>query len=148
LQQLSKMGAELLAVTLDNLEQGTVTPLAQRDMAGSRAPKLKKEEAFIDWNLPAVTLFNKIRAFKPFPGTVTLFRGKRLGIEWAEVVLDDGPQQFRPGVLRRIGNDFFDVETGNGILRVVSVKPEGKRSMSVKDFLNGTTCKEGYCFNE
>jgi methionyl-tRNA formyltransferase len=47
-----------------------------------------------------------------------------------------------------IGDRFFDVQTGNGVLRVVAVKPEGRKSMTSREFLNGSVLAEGYTFNE
>ena len=63
-----------------------VMPKKQDHGAASGAPKLTKEEAAIDWHCPSQVIFNKIRAFKPFPGLFAIFEGERLGIEAAEVL--------------------------------------------------------------
>jgi methionyl-tRNA formyltransferase len=115
--------------------------MEQDNAAATRAPKLRKEEALLDWQLPAQALFNKIRAYKPFPGTYTFFAGNRLAIEWAEPVPDES--QASPGEICAVSQEWFDVQCGTGCLRIKEVKPEGKRKMAVMDFCNGTNISQG-----
>jgi methionyl-tRNA formyltransferase len=145
--RLSVLGAETLITALENLTSGKTSPIEQRSQEGSRAPKLKKSEAVIDWNLSAVSLFNKIRAFKPFPGTYSLLNGKRIGIEWAEP-LHDLSLQCQPGTIVNVDDSGFNVQTGNGQLRIVMLRPEGRKSMLAADFIRGSSVVEGDCFNE
>jgi methionyl-tRNA formyltransferase len=107
----------------------------------SKAPKLKKEEAQIDWKLSSEQIFNKIRAFKPFPGTFTFFNGKRLGIQWAQKI-NAKKADNHAGMVISVTDDYFDVQCGIGILRVLKVKPEGRKEMDVRDFLSGTKISE------
>ncbi len=146
--RLSAIGADTLCRVLDSIEKGICKPRPQRHSAATKAPRLKKEEALIDWRLPANVIFNKVRAFKPFPGTYTLVNGKRLGIEWARPDLQK-ETEFPCGTISRIASDCFEVQTGRGILRVESVKPEGRKTISATDYLRGTkTIKEGFRFGE
>lgn len=139
--RLSGCGAELLTEALDGLSQGTLRFAAQDGSQASRAPKLSKSEARIDWKQGARVINNKIRAFKPFPGTYTLLDGKRLGIERA-VPLDNSLSG-EPGEIVATGDFYFDVRCSEGVLRVLDVKPEGRRSMGVRDFLQGKRMTEG-----
>lgn len=139
--RLSCIGAEALLEALDGVSLGTLSPVIQDASFSSRAPKLLKEEALVDWQQPAEVIFNKIRAFKPFPGTHTFLDNKRLGIVWA-CVYGDGSSK-KPGRVSRVTDDFFEVDCGQGSLRVLEVKPEGRRNMSVHDFMLGTKMKEG-----
>lgn len=145
--RLSLLGVETLDTALQHIENERAVALSQNDMPYCNAPKLRKEEALLDWRLPALTLFNKIRAFKPFPGTFTMYNGKRLGIEWA-TPHGECASTSAPGTVATITDNYIDVHTGSGILRISSVKPEGRKSMPVHDFLNGTTLREGHCFFE
>lgn len=142
--RLSNLGAEALLVALDGFSQGTLSPVSQDTSCATRAPKLSKDEALIDWRQSAEVLFNKIRAFKPFPGTYTYLDNKRLGIDWAHPYGEE-PSKV-PGRITLVANAFFEVACGQGRLRVLEVKPEGRRSMNVHDFLLGTKIKEGACF--
>ncbi|HEX3019041.1 MAG TPA: methionyl-tRNA formyltransferase [Chitinispirillaceae bacterium] len=139
-QRLSLSGAQALMETIDTLEKGRIEPVKQNDTGASKAPKLKKEEALIDWNLSSEKIYNKIRAFKPFPGTYTLFENKRLGILWAEKLAET--TALKPGVIVRVTQNYFDVQCGSGILRILKVKPEGRKEMDTRDFLSGTEVKE------
>jgi methionyl-tRNA formyltransferase len=142
--RLSGLGAEALLAALDKINSGTIIPIPQDHTIASRAPKLKKEEALIDWQQPAQAVYNKIRAFKPFPGTYTMFEGKRLGIEWGEPAHSDQVKEF--GAVCHVSGSSFDVQCSPGVFRVTEVKPEGRRRMNVHDFLLGTKLKEGTRF--
>jgi methionyl-tRNA formyltransferase len=140
--RLSALGAGALMETLGRLDARTELPIGQDHSAASRAPKLSREEAAIDWHTPSQVIFNKIRAFKPFPGTFALFGGDRLGIEAARS-LTVGANAAEPGTIIAVGNDYFDVQCLQGRLRVLAVKPAGRKRMSVHDFLLGTRLREG-----
>lgn len=139
-QRLSIAGSEALMEAIGALESGQINPLKQDNSLASKAPKLKKEEAQINWELSSEQIFNKMRAFKPFPGTFTLFNGKRLGIQWAQKL--NGKTGNHAGTVICVTRDYFDVQCGVGILRVLKVKPEGRKEMDVRDFLAGTEIKE------
>jgi methionyl-tRNA formyltransferase len=139
--RLSLLGASALACVLSDLPTGRRQPMKQDDALATRAPKLNKLEARVDWNLSSSIIFNKIRAFKPFPGTHTFFAGKRLGIEWGTA--SDAPAGDAPGTICAIGREGFDVACGQGVLRVTRVKPEGKPEMGSREFMRGTTVEKG-----
>lgn len=140
-ERLSALGGETMVEVLDALARGNAEGRVQDSSGATRAPKLKKEEARIDWQLSDTAIYNRIRAFKPFPGTWTLLEGKRLGVEWGEpfVCASDAA----PGTVVSAGDDGLVVRCGEGCLRLMQVRPEGKRSMSVGDFLRGTAVAEG-----
>ena len=140
-ERLSGCGADALIEALEGLHRGTLQPLPQDSTQASRAPKLTKAEARIDWCQPAPAIFNKIRAFKSFPGTYALFDGKHLGIERAEPV--EKSSSGEAGVIVMVADSFFEVQCSPGVLRVLEVKPEGRRSMNVRDFLLGNKVVEG-----
>ncbi|MFP4012585.1 MAG: methionyl-tRNA formyltransferase [Chitinispirillaceae bacterium] len=141
-EKLSRMGAELIEDTLQKLERGNIQPLEQNVLQATKAPKLRREEAHIDWNLDARCIFNKIRAFKPFPKSFALLDNSRLGIEWA-VPVDEDCSPGNPGLVCRVNKDHFDVQCGKGLLRVLEVKPEGRKTMEVRAFLLGTKLDKG-----
>jgi methionyl-tRNA formyltransferase len=141
-ERLSRLGAQSINGAISKLDKGDMLYLPQDHSLSSKAPKLSKEEARIDWSLPAVTIFNKIRAFKPFPGTYCIFDDKRLGIDGALVV--DNEKVAVPGTITTVGDTFFDVACNPGLLRVVKVKPEGRRIMDTHDYLLGSRLTEGY----
>jgi methionyl-tRNA formyltransferase len=138
--RLSQLGANTLMDALEVIGTGSAEPMKQDNGLASRAPKLSKDEALIDWTLPAQRIFNKIRAFKPFPGTYTILNGKRLGVIWAEVANDSGND--KPGTVVCVTKDFIDIQCGSGILRIRQIKPEGRKEMSVHDYMLSCSIKE------
>jgi methionyl-tRNA formyltransferase len=133
--KLSEQGGELILETLSRLQKNDLLPTPQNSELASYAPKLKKEESLIDWELNAKNIFNKIRGLSPWPGTHTLYNGKRLAILKGEIVL--GESSDRPGHVERITDTGIEVGTGKNRLKIIELKPEGKKAMPVKSFLSG-----------
>jgi methionyl-tRNA formyltransferase len=73
--RLAQLGAELLVQTIPDYVAGKIQPKAQPAAGASYAPKIKKEDGRIDWNQPARTLWNRLRAFTPWPGAFTFWLG-------------------------------------------------------------------------
>lgn len=144
---MSRCGAENIVGAIEMLQRGEIVPSAQDHHEACKAPKLKKDEGVIDWTLPAETIFNKIRAFKPFPGTCSRLYEQRLGIEWAVPVDSGSDSEGEPGTITEVSSDSISVKCGTGALQLELVKPEGKRSMSVHDFLLGTRIVKGSRFS-
>jgi len=155
-ERLSVMGADVLREAVDGLESGSASASVQNQSEATRAPKLTRQEGHIDWKLPSTKIFNKIRAFKPFPGTYFFINGKRMNAEWAEVVdtnvcRGDHPRSpaapdndtVNPGTVLTAKGDFIDVQCGNGVLRITKIKPEGRPAMDVRAFLLGHSVAEG-----
>ena len=147
-ERLSRMGVETLQKAMDELAGGRAKPYIQNSSLASRAPKLSKEEGHINWNLSAQNIFNKIRAFKPFPAAYAfLDDGKRLGIEWGMALPPEqsgyGQSQSLPGTIIGVSADHIDVQCGDGVLRISKVKPEGRAAMDVRAFLLGTAINRG-----
>jgi methionyl-tRNA formyltransferase len=142
-ERLSLLGAQVLVDGLELLGSGDAQLTTQDESLVSSAPKLHKQEGHLDWKSSSHALFNNLRAFKPFPGTFTCCDNKRLGIEWAEAL--DEQSSAQPGTVVGVGADYFDVACAKGILRVLAVKPEGKKIMNSADFLRGTSMQQGTC---
>ena len=133
--KLSEQGGKLVLETLSRLQKNDLLPTPQNSDLASYAPKLKKEESLIDWKIDAESIFNKIRGLSPWPGTHTLYNGKRLAILKGEIVL--GESSDRPGHVERITDTGIEVGTGKNRLKITKLKLEGKKAMQVKSFLSG-----------
>ncbi len=139
--KLAEQGGELVLETLSRLEKNNLLPTPQDSDLASLAPKLKKEESLIDWGIDANSIFNRIRGLTPWPGTHTLYKGKRLGILKGEVI--SGSPSDRPGHVERITDSGIEVGTGEKRLKITELKPEGKKAMPVKSFLSGYKINPG-----
>ncbi len=141
--RLAQLGAELLVRTIPDYVAGKLSPQPQPTEGVSRAPKLKKEDGRVDWHLPARAIWNRVRAFTPWPGAFTFLPGqphaKLLKLWEAQVESDAG----KPGeILRADGNGIL-IGCGAESLCVRSLQREGGRRLSAAEFLAGHPLKAG-----
>lgn len=139
--KLSILGAGLLIETLDGLEKGTVTPVAQGDGA-TYAGKLDKALGHIDFNRPAVETERLIRGLNPWPSAYTSLDGKTLKIWEADVDGNPGTDA-TPGTVYRTDKDGIYVMTGDGGLIIKELQLEGRKRMHTGDFLRGYSVAAG-----
>jgi methionyl-tRNA formyltransferase len=133
--RLAQLGPDVLIETVSGVVNGTLEPKPQDDSQATFAPVLKKEHGFIDWNIPAVEIHNRVRAFNPWPGTVAKFRGITCKI-----------------LRTRVGNEAKDlavgmivspkrslaVVCGDGVLlEILLIQPENRKAVSGADFAHG-----------
>ena len=133
--KLAEIGARLI---LAELEQPSA-PVAQNDALANYAPKLSREDARLNFTLPAAVLERRIRAFTPWPGALGLLGDVVVKILAAEVVLGEGV----PGTIL---DDKFTIACGEGALRPTRMQRAGKSAMSTAEFLRGFTLPEGARF--
>ena len=134
--KLTTLGATALLDTLNNLSQGKdVYPVVQDERLATYAAKISKQEAVLDWSMPAVDLERKIRAFYPAPMAQAEFKQTTFHIQEARVL--DQPVNDLPGEIIAYSNEGIDVATAAGVLRMLKIQPAGKRMMTAGEFLNG-----------
>jgi len=143
--RLALLGEEVLMETLERMERGDLTPIPQDHSEATFAPPFKKEDGRIDWKKEAGEIDRQIRALNPWPGTYTEWKGRLLKIFSGEV--RQGISKGEAGRVVWVGADFIEVETGNGSLLIKEVQLEGKRRMSVKEFLSGHSIPIGTVFH-
>lgn len=143
--KLSALGGQLLGETLEKMKAGRVRTLPQDHSKATYAPPLRKEEGRIDWKRTAEEIHLQIRALIPWPVAFTLWNGRLLRIYRGEV--RTGESGGREGSVAWVGSDFIEVRTGKGSLLIREVQLEGKRRMSVRDFLSGHPIPEGAVFS-
>ncbi|HOZ21173.1 MAG TPA: methionyl-tRNA formyltransferase [bacterium] len=138
---LAEEGGELLLRTVAGLEAGSLKPRPQEGEI-TRAPKLTREMALIDWRRPAREIHNLVRGLSPYPSAWTLWRGKTLKI----LKVRPGPAeaQEQPGTLINAGGRGpLLAATGEGTLELVTLQPEGGKALTAADFLRGHSLKPG-----
>jgi methionyl-tRNA formyltransferase len=134
--RLAQLGADLMLKTLDSLETGLLTPIAQRHELASYAPLLKKADGLIDWTQSSTTIHNRVRGFNPWPGTYTCFRGTILRV-WKARLVDIPIEAQTPGTLIRDPRLEAVVFCGQGQLQLLEIQPENRKHMTAAEFLNG-----------
>jgi methionyl-tRNA formyltransferase len=134
--KLSLVGARLLVEALCHYLRGELVPQPQNEAEATYSSPITKEDGEIDWHLPAVDIWRRVRAFHPWPGCYTRWQGGRLKIVEALPLTEAG--NFKVGeVVVLTSTAAFGVNTGEGVLGVSLVQLEGKRVMSAAEFLRG-----------
>ena len=142
--RLSSIGASLLLKTLDGLERETISPRPQDHSQATYASKITKEDGRIDWNMPARELFNRLRAFDPWPGAFTRWGGRILKLfhPWPVEEVEEETKE-KPGTVVQVSEKDLTITTSHGYLRVREVQLENRPRMGVAEFLRGYPLKAG-----
>jgi len=134
--KLAQVGAELLLKSLPLWIEGKINPQPQDESQATFSKMLSKEDGEIDWKLPAVQLWRCIRAFDPWPGCYTWWKGGRLKVCEA-VPLGGGGEVGKVIIMNEPTPATVGVVTGLGVLGLCRVQLEGRREMSAADFVRG-----------
>jgi len=141
--RLAQLGGALLARTIPEYVVGRITPQPQPATGVTHATKIKKQDGAFDWNLPARTLWNRLRAFTPWPGAFTHFTsgGRPVMLKlWAvEPVEGNG----LPGEILKADKGGLTVACGAGALRILVLQREGGRRLNAAEFLAGCPLTPG-----
>jgi len=124
----------LVEHAIEGLLKGELKPVPQPAEEAGRASKIGKEERIINWAAPVREVHNHIRALSPEPLAYTLFRGRRLEIVCSQVADEEGAGV--PGSMV-LESGRLVVQCGAGFLEVLKLKPEGRREMDARAFVNG-----------
>lgn len=139
-RRMSRLGASLLMKTIEVIETQDHKAIPQDSSLATRAPKIKPETCKIDWDRSAREIRNQIRGLSPSPGAYTTLKGKRLKLFRSAI---SGIRARSSGEIVSVGRDRFVVSCGKGHLEILDVQLEGKRRMSVRDFLLGSPLSVG-----
>jgi len=151
-QRLALAGAALLAETLTPWAERRIAPVEQDEALVTYAPQLKREEARLNWSLPAVELWRRVRGFSPWPVAFTsLPAGDELRIFEAWPL--EGDSGSAPGTvlgLERLppeanqgSEQGMVVQTGSGRLAMLQIQRAGRRRTSGSEFFRGQQAPAG-----
>jgi methionyl-tRNA formyltransferase len=143
-RDLAAIGAALLVETLDAMAAGHVVETPQDDTCATYAHKLTKEDGLIDWTSPADQIHNLIRGLHPWPHAFSFLEGHRFILRRSHA--SHTPSSREPGTIEEAAGDRLAIATGAGLLEVTDIQAEGKRPMSVREFLAGHRLASGQRF--
>jgi methionyl-tRNA formyltransferase len=132
--RLATLGATALVECLDDIAAGRLEAVDQDDSLATYAPKIDKQDAEIDWRLPAAEIARRVRAYNPFPGAFTHDRETRLKI-WRAMPVDGSG---KPGEVLRFDSDAIVVACGENALRLDELQLPGKRRAPTHEFAGQT----------
>jgi len=134
--KLANVGAKLLLETLPKWIGGELRPQAQDESQATHSKLITSKDAEIDWHLSAVELWRMVRAYNPWPSCYTWYQGKRLKIHKA-IPFGDVAKGEIGEVVALAEPPGVGVVTKQGILGLWQVQLEGRREMSINDFVRG-----------
>jgi methionyl-tRNA formyltransferase len=145
--KLMIIGADVMLETLNLLEKNQLELKPQNDSEASYAPKITKEFCKINWNNTAENIYNFIRGLSPYPAAYTYFEinQKKLycKILWAEKIIDT--HSYSIGSILTDNKNYIKVAVMDGFIDIQTIQPEGKKSMSVQEFLRGNKITSKEC---
>lgn len=173
--RLAELGAPLVIRAIDELEAGTAGAIDQDPAGATRAPRLSKELAVVDWTRAAAAIKNQVRALQPWPKTYTLWH--RAGAEPLRLILEKVhvepnaaavsgapdispatsgatgvppvPSAIQPpGTVLEAHGERLIVATGEDALAIDAIQPAGKRILSTAEFLRGYPVRPGDRFGQ
>jgi methionyl-tRNA formyltransferase len=139
--KLSDLTAQLLEEALYKYTKGILLPQKQEIEGIKYAHKIKKIESEIDWNLTALEISNKVRAFYPFPGTFT--NGPNGLIKIITTQSNNDVHDQPPGTILNIDKKIFVACGNNSTLEILEVQKPGKNIISALAYLNGIKLSVG-----
>jgi len=134
---LAEMGAALAADTVERLSQGPVPEEPQPDAGVTYADRITKADSPIFWWRSAHELRNQVRGLHPWPHASTTIGGHRLLILKTAVSDGPAPSSAVPGSVLEAEADSLVIAAGHGTLRIQELRPEGRRTMTTREFLAG-----------
>ncbi|MGL9774798.1 MAG: methionyl-tRNA formyltransferase [Sodalis sp. (in: enterobacteria)] len=133
--KLAQIGPNALLFTLMQIAAGRAVAEPQNNALATYADKLSKEEARLDWRLPAAQLERCIRAFNLWPISYFPLAEQPIKV-WAASVDDGQTSLHAPGSILAADKAGIHIATGEGVLTLTQLQPAGKKAMSVQDLLN------------
>ena len=142
--KLSNITAEILIDAIKGYTIGNIDPVPQKEIGIKYANKIEKAEAEIDWEEGSKEIYNKIRAFDPFPGTFTFLHNNLIKIVSSR--LGNNTHESEPGTIIEVGKKIIVACGKKTTLEIVSLQKPGKKIISTIEFLNGTKIMIGEKF--
>jgi methionyl-tRNA formyltransferase len=138
--KLSVVGAKLIMEALDKIELEDLRFIEQDEKKASYAKKIDKKESKINWNIPAKNLISKINGLSPFPGAWFAHNKNRIKI--IEAI-----ETNQNGKIGEVIDENLTIGCMKNSIRVIKIQKEGKKALSIKEFLLGHEIKKGEILN-
>ena len=136
--RLCGLGAEASVEAISKMEEGSIVPVKQNEEEATHAKMLTKAMGEMDFGREAVVLERLVRGLNSWPSAYTYYKGKTMKI-WRAKVVPNETGDATIGTIIAKDKESFTIACQKDALKVLEIQPEGKRRMSVKDFMLG--CK-------
>ena len=142
--RLAPLGAQLLSITIERTKAGDLRAVPQDHSRATYAPPLKKEDGHIHWEKGAGEIDRQVRAFNPWPGAFTKWGDRLVKIYRGEI--RERTAEGKAGAVVWVGSDFVEVAAGEGSYLIKEVQLEGRKKMTLREFLSGHSISVGTVF--
>ena len=142
--KLADLGAYALLSTIKVIASGNVKRYKQDDSLSTYAKKIEKEDCVVDFSRSAESIHNQIRGTSPFPLSFVFLNGKM--IKLVSSFLTEKTSDKAAGTVVSLEKGNIYVATGEGVIGIDGVLPEGKGRMKSSDFVNGRKISVGDVF--
>jgi methionyl-tRNA formyltransferase len=143
--KLSILGGDSLLKALSNLELGNADLLIQDNSKSTKAPKITKDMLLIDWSWSCDKINNWIRGLSPWPGMYTIHDKRKLKIFKVKLIKTTNFEN--AGIIKSISSSALEVSSRDGLISILELQQEGKKRLTIEEFLKGTNIKVGDCFS-
>jgi methionyl-tRNA formyltransferase len=135
--RLAPLGAEAIVAAVQGVADGSLHATPQPPTGATYAAKIRKEEARIDWSQSALAIDRQVRAFNPWPVAETVLGDEQVRL-WEVSPLPSGPADAAktPGVVVKATAGQLIVQTGDGLLELVTLQFPGRKPLPARDILN------------
>lgn len=131
--RMSELGAKMVLNTVNLIESGNYKLKPQDDSLASPAPKITKEICLIDWNKSATEIHNLVRGLSPYPAAYFIFNDKVIKVYKTAVITGI---QLQPFQFHQTKTELI-IGCGNDAIKILEIQQEGKKRMSIEEFLRG-----------
>jgi methionyl-tRNA formyltransferase len=142
--RMMKHGARLVINTLAAIAENRINPQPQSKFLKSgeipkTAPKIHPENCIIDWNNDPVKIHNFIRGLAPYPGAKSFLRegSETLSFKIFESQPEMTDHKYKQGSIISDGKHFLKIACRNGFVNIINIQLEGKKRLSIVEFLKG-----------
>ena len=135
-KQMEELASNLIVKILKNLNN--IENFSQFDALSSKCSKIKKDDGLIKFSDDAKEVFQKFKAFYPWPGIFLENGTKLLDIEF----IDDN-ESIDFGKIVNLDRKSFDLQFKNGVIKVFKIQEKAKKPLLASDFINGKRLKIG-----
>lgn len=132
--KLKVVGSSLLISTLEDIFNEVHTEIVQNESLTCYSPNISREDELINFNRKCFAVHNHVRAYNPFPGAYFKFNNKVYKIfeaTFEKCEINQHSQIFE------VSKKTLKISCNDGVLIIKTIKPEGKKMMDIKSFLNG-----------
>jgi methionyl-tRNA formyltransferase len=144
--RLAELGPEAVCEALARIASGSYEPTPQDRALASRAPKLSRADAWVDWSAPARTIVRRIHGLWSWPSAAATYRsgaGREERVQFARAAVVEERTEASTALPAGSVCDDLTVQAGRGRVRLLELKPAGGRLMSFEAFANGRRLRPG-----